>query len=159
MSRCKKNSLRSLTPEERSNLEAISRSPTQAASRVARAKSLLAVADGETYIRAAQSAGRRDRETVSQLVEQFNRVGMSALDVQHGGGAQVVYGSAQRERILREIRRTPDREQDGTATLGMLLKILHKRTVSFRQLRMIGKGKGRLRWGDRHRSIPSNRLA
>jgi len=100
-------------------LEAISRSPTQAASRVARAKSLLAVADGEIYIRAAQSAGRRDRETVSQLVEQFNQVGMSALDVQHGGGAQVVYGSAQRERNLREIRRTPDREQDGTATWSL----------------------------------------
>ena len=119
MSRRKKNPLRTLTPEERSNLEAISRSPTQAASRVARAKSLLAVADGESYIRAAQSAGRRDRETVSQLVEQFNQVGMSALDVQHGGGAQVVYGSAQRERILREIRRTPDREQDGTATWSL----------------------------------------
>jgi hypothetical protein len=43
MSRRKKNPLRPLTPEERSGLETISRSSTQPASRVARAKSLLAL--------------------------------------------------------------------------------------------------------------------
>jgi transposase len=119
MSRRKKHPLRPLTPEERGDLETISRSHTQPASRVARAKSLLAVADGETYSSAARQAGRRSREAVSQLVSQFNQTGMSALDIQHRGGAQVVYGAEQRERILREIRRTPDREQDGTATWSL----------------------------------------
>jgi transposase len=44
---------------------------------------------------------------------------MSALDIRHGGGAQAVYGSEQRERIISEIRRTPDREKDGTATWSL----------------------------------------
>ena len=35
------------------------------------------------------------------------------------GGPTVQYGPAERERILAEVRRTPDRERDGTATWSL----------------------------------------
>lgn len=49
----------------------------------------------------------------------FNREGVGALDPRHGGGATVQYGPGERERILREFRRSPDRERDGTATWSL----------------------------------------
>ena len=49
MSRRKKDPLRTLTEEERSWLERISRSQVEPASHVARAKQILAVADGDNY--------------------------------------------------------------------------------------------------------------
>jgi hypothetical protein len=50
------------------------------------------------------------------LVSRFNREGIGTIEPRHGGGPPVVYGEAERERMLREARRTPDRAQDGTAT-------------------------------------------
>jgi transposase len=111
--------LRALTDEERVVLTQISRASSEPASHVARAKALLAVADGKTYTEAAHAAGRRAGDAVSHLVSRFNREGLAALAPRHGGGAQPIYDSAAHERILREARRTPDREQDGTATWSL----------------------------------------
>ena len=58
MTRRRKDPLRSLTEEERTILEQIARSQSEPASHVARAKMILAVADGATYQRAAEAAGR-----------------------------------------------------------------------------------------------------
>jgi len=52
-------------------------------------------------------------------LSRFNTDGLAALDPRHAGGPPVVYDAATRERILREFRRTPDREQDGTATWSL----------------------------------------
>lgn len=111
--------LRVLTDEEREVLTQISRASSEPASHVARAKALLAVADGKTYTEAARAAGRRAGDAVSHLVSRFNREGLAALAPRHGGGAQPIYGNAERERILCEARRTPDRERDGTATWSL----------------------------------------
>jgi hypothetical protein len=56
---------------------------------------------------------------VAQLVARFNRRGLAALDRRYGGGPPVQYGTAERERILAEFQRPPDREQDGTATWSL----------------------------------------
>jgi hypothetical protein len=77
------------------------------------------VADGATYTAAAAVAGRRRGDGVAQLVARFNRLGLAALDRRDGGGPPVQYGPAARERILAEVRRPPDREQDGTATWSL----------------------------------------
>ena len=61
MTRRQKDPLRPLTEEERKLLARISRSHAEPASHVARAKALLAVADGMSYTAAAKAAGRRDR--------------------------------------------------------------------------------------------------
>ena len=119
MPRRQKDPLRPLTEEEREVLEQIARAHSEPASHVARAKSLLAVADGETYIKAAQRAGRRSAKAVSHLVTRFNQEGLVAIEPRHGGGPQVIYGAAEQERILAEARRKPDREEDGTATWSL----------------------------------------
>jgi transposase len=124
----KKDSLRKLTEEERNWLERISRSQSEPASHVARAKEILAVADRKSYVEAAKIAGRKSGDAVSQLVKRFNREGIASIQPEHGGGAKVKYGSVERERVLSEVRRAPDPEKDGTNTwsLTTLQKALRK---------------------------------
>ena len=86
MTRRKKDPLRSLTEEERNWLERISRAYSEPAGHVARAKEILAVADGHSYTQAAQIAGRKSGDAVSQLVERFNREGIASIQPKHGGG-------------------------------------------------------------------------
>ncbi|MBI2862609.1 MAG: helix-turn-helix domain-containing protein [Chloroflexi bacterium] len=116
MSRPQKEPLRSLTNQERSFVQQISRTRSEPASHVARTKAILAVAEGHTFTAAARRAGRRSGDAVAKLVVRFNREGLAAIEPRHGGGPEVTYGEAEKERILAEFRRTPDREQDGTAT-------------------------------------------
>jgi len=128
MTRRKKDLLRSLTEEERDWLERISRSQREPAAHVAHAKEILAVANGYSYTEAAQIAGRKSGDPVSQLVERFNREGLEAIQPRHGGGPEVKYSTIERERVLAEARRQPDPEKDGTKTwsLTTLQKALHK---------------------------------
>ena len=119
MTRRQKDPLRSLTEEERRVLEQLSRAQSEPAGHVARAKALLAVADGHSYTAAAKMAGRRSGDAVSKLVSRFNVEGLAALPARHGGGPSILYGTEERERILAEARRSPDRERDGTATWSL----------------------------------------
>lgn len=119
MTRRQKDPLRPLTEEEGKLLVRISRSHAEPASHVARAKALLAVAEGESYTEAATAAGRRSGDAVSHLVSRFNREGLAALEPGHGGGRRTIYAAAERERILAEMRRKPNREEDGTATWSL----------------------------------------
>jgi transposase len=102
--------------EEKEVLQQIARAHSEPASHVARAKMLLVVSEGKTYQAAAEAAGRKSNDAVSQLVSRFNREGLAALAPRHGGGPLVEYGPAERDRILAKARRMPDRELDGTAT-------------------------------------------
>jgi hypothetical protein len=111
--------LRELTSEEQNELEKLSRASSAPAAWVIRAKLLLAVADGVTYSEAAQGVGRKSGDAVSQLVERFNVEGLKAIEPRHGGGPAVLYGGRERERILAEARRAPDRERDGTAAWSL----------------------------------------
>jgi len=119
MTRRRKDPMRHITAQERAWLERISRAASEPASHVARAKALLAVADGQTYQAAAAIAGRRSNDAVAQLVARFNQVGLDALVPGHGGGPPPTYTSTERERILAEARRMPDREADGAATWSL----------------------------------------
>jgi hypothetical protein len=120
MTRRQKDPLRRLTPEEQSMLERLARSHTEPASQVARAKALLAVAAGQSYTAAAQTAGRRSGDAVAHLVTRFNQHGLAAIVPGHGGGPPPTYTVAERNRILAEARRTPERERDGTATWSLM---------------------------------------
>jgi hypothetical protein len=120
MTRRQKDPLRPLAPEEQTALERLSRSQTEPASHVARAKALLAVAAGESYSAAAQTAGRRSGDAVAHLVTRFNQQGLAAIVPGHGGGPPPTYPVAERNRILAEVRRMPDRERDGTATWSLM---------------------------------------
>ncbi len=114
-----KDPLRPLTDDEQTLLTQISRAQSEPASHVARAKIVLAVAAGQTYQAAAHAAGRRSGEAVAQLVTRFNQAGVLAIEPRHGGGRTTSYRAREHERILAEVQRSPDREQDGTATLSL----------------------------------------
>ena len=128
MTRRKKDPLRTLTEEEKTWLERIGRSQSEPAVHVIRAKEILAVAEGHNYTEAARLAGIKSGDTVSKLVERFNREGIGAIQPQHGGGPQIKYSAVERDRVLREVRRQPDPEKDGTNTwsLSTLQKALRK---------------------------------
>lgn len=132
MPRCPKNPLRPLLEEEREQLMHWSRGQAMAASQVARAKAVLAVADGRSYTDAAREGGRRSGDAVAALVSRCNAEGLAAVVPRHGGGHPRNYSSAERERILAEARRLPDREQDGTAvwSLSTLQRALRRNGLS-----------------------------
>src|SRR5215213_8159131 len=119
MSRRWKDPLRTPSDDERRELARVSRCRTAPAVRVARAVMLIAVADGSDYQRAARAAGRRSGDAVSHLVARFNREGLAALDPRHGGGREPTYGAPARDRILREVARTPTPHADGTAAWSL----------------------------------------
>lgn len=128
MTRRKTDPLRTLTDEEHIWLERISRSQSEPASHVARAKQILRVAAGASYTEAARLSGRKSGDAVSKLVKRFNQEGLNAIQPRHGGGPAAKYGSAERERILQEARRKPDPQADGTAiwSLKTLCQALRK---------------------------------
>jgi len=111
-----KDPLRPLTADERTALGQLSRSRTDPAAQVIRAKELLAVATGRSFETVAHAAGRRSGDAVAHLVARFNRDGVAAVVERHGGGQPKRYPTPEQERSVREVRRTPDREKDGTAT-------------------------------------------
>jgi transposase len=114
-----KDPLRPLTSDERQQLEHVSRSRTEPAAHVARAIEVLAVAAGASFEAAARAAGRKSGDAVAHLVARFNREGIAALSERHGGGQPKRYTQREQERILREFRREPDRDEDQTATWSL----------------------------------------
>jgi transposase len=119
MAQPQKAPLRPLTATEHAELTRVARARSERADRAARATALLAVAAGARFSAAARAAGRRSGDGVAQLVARFNQHGLAALDARHGGGPPRQYGAPERERILREFRRPPERELDGTATWSL----------------------------------------
>ena len=132
MSRRQKDPLRQLSQAEQQTLKRISRSQSESAAQLARAKALLAVTAGASYTEAARLAGRKSNDAVSRLVSRFNQEGLKALVPRHAGGPEVIYGEAEQQRMLAEVRRVPDREEDGTATwsLTSLQRSLRKQGMS-----------------------------
>lgn len=119
MSRRHGDPLRALPNDERRGLSQLSRSRRSPAAQVARARALLAVAEGQSYTTAAQLVGRRTGDTVARWVARFNREGLAAVIPRHGGGHPVRYGEKRQRRILAEVARAPDRVRDGTATWSL----------------------------------------
>ena len=68
----------------------------------------------------ATSYPRGDPHSVAQCVARFNQVGLAAVERSRGDcGPALLYGAAEREGILADFRRSPDRERDGTATWSL----------------------------------------
>src|SRR4051794_17169087 len=86
MSRRQKDPPRTLSEAERKSLSRLSRSQSAPTAQVARARALLAVAEGQSYTAAAQLVGREVGDTVARWVAGFNRDGLAALVPHHGGG-------------------------------------------------------------------------
>jgi transposase len=108
MTRRQSHPLRTLTDEKRQELERFSRASSESATRIAWAKARLAVCQGQSYTAAAQTAGRRSGDAVSQLVVRFNETGLAALEPRHGGGTSLAYGAKPRQQILETVQHPPD---------------------------------------------------
>jgi transposase len=119
MSRQQKDPIRRLQDTERVSLVRLSRSASAPAAQVARARALLAVAEGGSYTAAAHLVGRCTGDTVARWVAGFNNVGPAAVVRCHGGGHPVRYGKVEQRRILAELARSPDRARDGTASWSL----------------------------------------
>jgi hypothetical protein len=118
VSSIKKDPLRPLTSSERDALERLARRQSAPAASVARARAFLAVSDGSSYTEAARLVGRAVGDSIAEWVTRFNQVGLAAVEPRRGGAPPpVLYGPAERERILTEFHRPPDRDRDGTADL------------------------------------------
>src|ERR687883_1581439 len=100
MSRRQKDPLRPLSEAERTSLSRLSRLQSAPAAQVARARALLAVAEGQSYTAAARLVGREVGDTVARWVARFNRDGLAAVVPPHGGGHQVRYGDAEQRSIV-----------------------------------------------------------
>jgi transposase len=111
--------LRAMTAEEERMLERTAKASSERVDVVQRARALLAVHAGQAYTQAAQETGYKSGDSVSQLVERFNVQGLTALHIAGGRGRKVEYTAAQRDRILQELQRVPDRQADGTATWSL----------------------------------------
>jgi transposase len=112
--------LRSLTQEEEQTLARIVKASSERVDVVKRAKAILAVKAGKSSTKAAQEAGYKRGDSVSQLVERFNQRGLAALLIGPGRGRKETYTPQQRERIVEAFRRAPDREEDATATWSLM---------------------------------------
>ena len=111
--------LRPLTEFERGELERVSRAPSERVNRHQRAVALLAVDAGKTLTDAAKEAGWKVHDTVTRLIRRFNECGLAALDDLPRSGHPRSYGPTERVRIERELRRSPQLREDGTATWSL----------------------------------------
>ena len=94
MSRQHKDPLRPVRATERVSLVRLSRAASAPAAQVARARALLAVAEGLSYTAPARLVGRRTGDTVARWGAGFNRAGLAAVVPCQGGGHRVRYGEA-----------------------------------------------------------------
>jgi hypothetical protein len=111
--------LRAVTPAEERALQRTAKATSERLDVVKRAQALLAVKAGKGYTEAAREAGYTSGDSISQLVERFTQHGLAALHIAAGRGRKVTYTPAQRERIIQELKRTPDRKADTTATWSL----------------------------------------
>lgn len=115
-----KHPLRPLTEQEERELGRIVKASSERVAVVRRARAIRAVAAKQTFPQAASAAGFKEARSVSRLVERFNRQGLATLLIARGRGRKPTYTSAHQGRILAEVQRPPDREEDQTATWSLL---------------------------------------
>jgi len=121
MSQGQKYPLRMLTLYEEQELHRIAKATSERLDMVKRARALLSVQAGRTFTDAAHDAGYKSSDSISHLVERFNQRGLAALRTAPGRGRKPTYTAEQRARILAEVQRTPNREQDQTTTWSLML--------------------------------------
>jgi transposase len=120
MAQTQKDPLRAMSEQEEQEVTRLVTATSERLDVVRRATALLAVAGGQSFTEAAREAGVKSGDGVGKLVKRFNEHGLAALWVAKGRGRQVTYTSAQRTRILAEVQREPDRDEDQTATWSLM---------------------------------------
>jgi transposase len=145
----KKLQLRAITDDEYQALQRISRSRTEAARRVERAKVVLALSAKE---RVAVIAERHQRSLpmIYQVLHRFNELGLTALDDAPKSGRPQTYNEEQRGQLLAIAQTHPQQLglRFGHWTLDQLVHYAHEQlaiTISRSQLGLLLQQEG-LRW-------------
>jgi transposase len=120
MAHPQKEPLRALSEQEERELQRLVKASSERLDVVRRAKVLVAVARGKPFTQAGQEGGLKSGKGVSKLVKRFNASGLAALSIATGRGRKLTYTSQQQGRILAEVQREPDREEDQTATWSLM---------------------------------------
>lgn len=120
MAHPQKDPLRPLNEQEERELHRLAKATSERLDVVRRAQALEAVAAGKPFTEAARAAGLKSGDGVSKLVKRFNAHGLSALSIAPGAGRKPTYTSEQRTLMVVEVKRTPDRQEDQTATWSLM---------------------------------------
>jgi transposase len=120
MAQPQKEPLRALSEQEEREVQRLAKATSERLDVVRRAKALVAVAAGKPFTEAAHEAGLKSGDGVGKLVKRFNAGGLCALSIAAGAGRKPTYTSDQRARIVREVQREPDRQEDQTATWSLM---------------------------------------
>src|SRR5216684_6661291 len=120
MGKEQKDPLRVLTAQEEQELHRITKATSERLDVVKRARALLGVQTGQSFTEAAREAGCKSGDSIRQLVERFNQHGLAALLIAPGRGRKETYTREQRECIVQEFKRAPDRQDDATATWSLM---------------------------------------
>jgi transposase len=111
--------VRALTRAEVHAVHRAAKATSERADVVKRAQALLGVTAGQGSTEAAKAAGYKSGDSISQVVARFNQHGLAALQIAAGRGRTAPSTAAQRDRIVQELQRVPDRQADGTATWSL----------------------------------------
>jgi transposase len=119
MGRAAKDPLRPLTKPELQELQWIVKATSERVDSVRRAQALLSVAAGKSLTAAGQQVAM-SREGVAKVIKRFNQRGLDVLSIAAGRGRKPTYTSQQQALILAEVQRSPDREEDQTASWSLM---------------------------------------
>ena len=120
MAQLQKEPLRALSEQEERELQRLVKATSERLDVVRRAKVLLSVAAGQTFTEAAHQANLKSGDGVGKLVKRFNAHGLAALSIAVGRGRKPTYTSVQQTRMLAEVQRSPDRQEDQTGTWSLM---------------------------------------
>lgn len=145
----KKLQLRPITNDEYHELQRISRSRTEEARRVERAKILLALGTKERVATIAAQC-QRSLPMIYQVLHRFNALGLAALDDAPKSGRPQTYNEEQRGQLLAVAQTHPQQLglSFGHWTLDRLVHYAHEQlaiSISRSQLGLILQQEG-LRW-------------
>jgi transposase len=123
----KLNPLRSLTVEERQELERIARSRTEAIRRVERARMILALAEGEKASQVAQHM-QVCEASIHYRRKRFNEAGIAGLDDLPRSGRPETYDETQRGQMVLTAKTSPQqlRLDSGHWTLDRLVEYVNE---------------------------------
>ena len=145
----KKLQLREINENEKQELQRISRSRSEAARRVERAKIILALGDKERVVTIAERY-QRSLPMIYRVLHRFNEVGLGALEDEPKSGRLPTYDEEQRGQLIATARTHPQQlgMSFGHWTLDRLVRYAHEQqgiAISRSQLGLILQQEG-LRW-------------